>query len=740
VKRSLLVLIFIIGTTTSIAHAETWQERVDALPLFDAQQARIEVDWLVERPNQAAGLYRTRNANEVTLSNGIICRTFRLAPNAATVGFDHLSSGVSILRAVKPEAMVEIDGVPHAVGGLRGQPNRAFLRKEWVDALASDPEAFQFSGFELGPLEKRMEWAQVRRHAPDVVWPPKGVHLRMDYRSAKLPDVVVTVHYELFDGIPLLSKWLTLRNGTNKPIRLDSFTSELLAAVEYASDVEDRGLPFPTPNLHVETEYSFGGMSARDASRESVHWVEDPEYTSQVSYLRKNPCLLEVRPSFGPGIDVAPGAEFTSFRAFILPFDGYDRERNGLAVRRMYRTIAPWVTENPLMQHVRFADWDTVKNAIDQCADVGFEMVILTFGSGFNVEDESAENIAKMKQYADYAKRKGIEIGGYSLLASRKIDAANDVVLPEGEVPIFGNSPCIESAWGQKYFETLTQFYESTGFMLLEHDGSYPGDPCHSTTHPGHRGFEDSQWTQWTTISEFYRWCRGRGIYLNVPDFYFLSGSAKCGMGYREDNWSLPRAQQVIHTRQNIFDGTWEKTPSMGWMFVPLTEYHGGGEAATIEPLHEHLDHYQNMLQSNLGLGVQACYRGPRLYDTAETRAMVKAQVDWFKAHRDILESDMIHGRRADGRDVDWMLHVNPALAESGMLVAFNPLDEDVTRTLTVNLYYTGIANAAAVCGADKVSKRIALNRDHTVTLEVSISAGGFGWWVIGDAERAATK
>lgn len=30
---------------------------------------------------------------------------------------------------------------------------------------------------------------------------------------------------------------------------------------------------------------------------------------------------------------------------------------------------------------------------------------------------------------------------------------------------------------------------------------------------------------------------------------------------------------------------------------------------------------------------------------------MVKRWVDWFKAHRDILESDLIDGRRADARD-----------------------------------------------------------------------------------------
>mgnify|MGYP000461596243 CR=1 FL=1 len=36
----------------------------------------------------------------------------------------------------------------------------------------------------------------------------------------------------------------------------------------------------------------------------------------------------------------------------------------------------------------------------------------LTFGSGFNVEDERPENLVEMTKYADYAREKGVEIGG----------------------------------------------------------------------------------------------------------------------------------------------------------------------------------------------------------------------------------------------------------------------------------------------------------------------------------------
>jgi hypothetical protein len=36
-----------------------------------------------------------------------------------------------------------------------------------------------------------------------------------------------------------------------------------------------------------------------------------------------------------------------------------------------------------------------------------------------------------------------------------------------------------------------------------------------------------------------------------------------------------------------------KKTPSMGWGFVPLTRYHGGGPEAILEPLSEHLKDYE---------------------------------------------------------------------------------------------------------------------------------------------------
>ena len=166
-------------------------------------------------------------------------------------------------------------------------------------------------------------------------------------------------------------------------------------------------------------------------------------------------------------------------------------------------------------------------------------------------------------------------------------------------------------------------------------------------------------------------------------------------------------------------------------MFVPLTEYHGGGAAATLEPLSEHLDAYGAHLAQNFGAGVQACYRGPRLYDTDETKAVVKKWVDFYKEHRPILDSDIIHVRRPDGRDIDCILHVNPQLKTKGLALICNPLDQPVTREVKLPLYYTGLTAAAGIRVQEGKAKRYKLDRHYDVTVPVTIPARDCTWLLI---------
>ena len=68
----------------------------------------------------------------------------------------------------------------------------------------------------------------------------------------------------------------------------------------------------------------------------------------------------------------------------------------------------------------------------------------------------------------------------------------------------FGSSPCLSSDWGHEYFRKIKTFFEKTGMKCFEHDGSYPGDVCASTTHTYHKGLNDSQWNQFQTVTALY--------------------------------------------------------------------------------------------------------------------------------------------------------------------------------------------------------------------------------------------
>ena len=704
--------------------------------------ATSRADWLVDPSPYVARV--VRDADSITLENGLARRRWRLEPGCATVALDQLVTGTSLLRGPRPEARLVLDGVALDVGGLVGQPDQAFLLPGWERALAAPEHAFRLADVREEPVDKPFDWAHVFP-GPDRPWPPPGRRLVFLWRlapadalalcdgdadrAAALAAIEVEVHHELYDGLPAFGRWLVLRNRGARAVRVDRLVGEVLAAVEADSQVDSAGT-WRLPPIVVRSDYAFAGMG-RAALEQVVEWKPDPLYATQVNYERRTPCLLECSPPLGPGVDIDPGGELTGFRLFELLPDSTERERAGLAERRLWRTVAPWTLENPLMMHLRLSDDASVLAAIDQCADVGFEALILSFGSGFDLEDDRPEALARWKRLADAAHARGLKIGGYSLPASRSIGPDTDVIDRSTGQPghaRFGHSPCLGSDWGRAYLAKVRAFLEATGFDLLEHDGSYPGDTCASTTHRGHRGWDDSQWTQWTAIRDLYRWCRGRGVFLNVPDSYFLCGSNKTGMGYRETNWSLPRDRQPLHARQNIFDGTWDKTPSMGWMFVPLTEYQGGGEAATLEPLAEHLDAYGQHLSATLGAGVQACWRGPRLYDTPATRDLVAGWVAWYKAHREVLESDVLHLRRADGRDVDALLHVNPGGREAALLVAWNPLPEDALRTLRVPLRLAGLARRAIARGEDGAAREVPLDGDGVAEVELAVPAGRQAW------------
>ena len=690
-------------------------------------------DWLLQSIQQKA-VIKVQGQN-IILDNGLLERVFVMAPNLACVKFTNLTNGQELLRSIEPEAKVVLNNTLYKVGGLSGQKEKAYLKLSTETSLYKNDADFIFTNYTISDITPFINWKATTWLTNPNQSTGKAITLDFISNLPSLRNIIIKVHYELYDGIPLLTKWVSIENNSNVSIKINRVVNEVLGLVEEESAVVGKPEEMKKQHgIYFETNYAFNNAMRYDISDQTTHWKIDSSYTSQVNYNFETPCLLEIYPEKAPGIDLAPSETLKSVRTNELLMDSYDRQRRGLMLKQMYRTIAPWTTQNPIFMHLVSKNDQEVKNAIDQCVATGYEAVILSFGSHLNMEDSATLNIKKWKALADYAHQHKILLGGYSLFSSRRISDEDDVVDIKTGKPggaFFGNAPCFGSRWGLGYRDKIKYFFTQTQFDIWENDGPYPGDVCASTTHPGHKGYDDSQWKQMEIQKELYHWLNERGVYINAPDWYFLDGTHKTGLGYREVNFSLPRPQQKIINRQNIYDGTLEKIPSMAWGFVPLTKYQGGGEEAVLEPLSEHLNDYEQLMMQYYGAGVQACYRGPRLYDTESTRALVAKTINWYKKYRTILNADLIQLRRADGRDWDGWMHVNPAQKEKGLMMFFNPTNQPITRTIALPLYYTGLTKVATIINAKGDAKKYTLNRDYTIDFTFTIEPDTYNWFVI---------
>jgi hypothetical protein len=718
-------------------------------------------DWLITPPDQPVELQVQPAADgqsaRLALHNGLIARSFYVGPDLACYSYRNLRTDAELLRAVKPEMRVKLDGVWYDVGGLVGEPIRSYFIEDWLKGMRADPTRFQFKGLTTGAPVARYPWTP-KFNAPAVPWPPKGMRVSMHYAAP--PAVVerhgelrLSVHYEMYQGLPVMSKSFTLENASGEPVRVDEIETEILAVSE---DQVRR--------LHVESNYSFhlANHSPMDAhatgdhsspvredaplhfaGRTTTQWRLDPEYDTWGhpaaiedtfrGHLFRN--LLVSRIPMGPAQRVAPGGRFESHITFLLAQDSTDTERQSLGVRRMYRALCPQVNESLLHATTPSHDPVVIKKLIDQMAEIGFEMFTVGFWPGISHDNLDPDYVAKWKDIVDYARERDVMVSGYELMvASRGRGAEHDVVDPATGQPgcPFGQSLCLGSAWAEDYFKRVWSFIDQTGFMSIAVDGPFHGDPCASTTHKNHEGMEDSQWVQWQIQNRMFEEEQRRNMYAPAPDWYFWNGQVSVGMGYREASANLPRELKATLYRQYLYDGTWYKAPTMGDVSISLIGTYTDDPGAMLEPLEQNLHWYERKLSQTLAVGCQISLRANRLYDTDKTRAMVKKWVDWFKKYRGILTSDIIHVIRPSGRDIDVMMHVNPSLDEKGLAVFFNPLTTEMTRTVRLPLYYTGLTDAAVIREQDQgPAKRYELARDYSVEVEITLPPLGMTWLVI---------
>mmetsp|Transcript_28118 Transcript_28118/g.55310 ORF Transcript_28118/g.55310 Transcript_28118/m.55310 type:complete len:389 (+) Transcript_28118:15-1181(+) len=374
--------------------------------------------------------------------------------------------------------------------------------------------------------------------------------------------------------------------------------------------------------------------------------------------------------------------------------------------------------------------------------EVGFEMFIFSFGSGFQLETADPVYLAKIKAQVDYAKARGVEVGGYDLICLDRGhggyggNVGDQWCAVDPKTAQLKQDACFASGWYDKLHSYITGFINATGLSMLETDGPYGGGDCAATYHSHHHGEEDSVYRQTQLQSFFYREMRKLNVYVNQPDNFFFQGGSRTGMGYDEQQYSLPRWQDLTISRMGLYDDLYTHLPTQGWMFLPLSDYHAGGSAATFQG---HNQEYEWALAQYLGAGTAACYRGPTLYSNTEGGVQMKATlqkwVKFYKAHRATLIQPVVHLRRPTLQSWDGWLHVNPlgyttlsssphSEQEVAVAMLFNPTSSKLATTIALPLYYAGVSSSTVSVSVNEQPATIVnVERDYTILLPITMPA-----------------
>ena len=700
--------------------------------------------WLETTEPMPVTVTEDKAAGTLTVQNGIIERSFKIPETGGTEFYTESYKNLYVEKELmKPGKK------PDVYLGLYDKPYRDVYKDEGItikqdpvssidniitipeDCIKFDPDyffvggegkenTFVFDGYEVKEqCEKPFEWQPNAIFGDPAAkdWPPEGKHIDFNFSAPDtFPEayqgIQIKVIYEMYDNISAMKKRVEITNTGKDQIMVGRLAPEVLNGNENMDDL-----------LSLETSYTCG-----DQSTLPINWklpcrcgVEKED-----SPFRELDTMWHACYEVGPAYELQTGEVFSGYDTYEIIHSTYwfelkMRERLGV-----YRTLFPWITDNPLTHH---NTGSLTREVIDHAADAGFEMIIQSYSAPDSSGQMLTRDQAKLDQYkelVDYAHSKGVAIGIYQ--AQYQLSAykqSRDYGI--NNMGQWGTW-CMASAAFDDYWDNFKNFVKYTGLDCVEIDGTYPGCYCNCgerhknvdrETDPAnpeetaagnpskyqvHNGIFDSQVKQWENAvrmvcSDF----RDMGVYIKVPAWYYLNGGNKCGIGYEEVAWSQPRQEQMMYARQIMYNASYARTMSMSWSHVPFAQYQGGGGDAMFQPFKDHKEDYNWVIAQNLGNGVNSDFRGPKLYDDG-TRDILNKWVDFSRRYRGIINSDMVHITQAAydeaginrkrGVKLDTLYHVNALNeGEKGLLWVYNQTDEERTEIITVPMYYTGLTS-----------------------------------------------
>ena len=753
------------------------------------------VDWLLAAHSPAASSFKATlsemsDGGELELTNGLVARSFVTKPNFATVDLRRLdtlySGGGSFFRALSPEATVRLshdcgrksmmacsDGngtdimceqpfcntvQDFSIGGLEGQTHFAQRTNSSFRPTVNASSSFRFRSYTVGAISKyppRFAWSPGEYNSrTNLPWPPAGVRLNVTFdppTSCPNPCLLAHVVYELYDGLPVFSKWVEFSipaGRTSTETEITSLAVEMLRVPEHIAPSPGAGT-----RLLVETDYmprhtywtNYNYPSRGKTSGPGSIWgggymdthtffnddmYQDDAHDGALCVSKVYPdLLLNVSYPYGPGWLIKPGgAMFESFRVYELLQDSDDEERQELGRRAMLRTLAPQTTASfvYLMNSGKHPDDESFSAMIRNASAVGFDAVLSApYNNHIPMNPTNATHVHRFKALVELGKSlpNPVMLGEYVCLQQMKtVNTTNDnqCVNPAGTpapAPKAGVYRGADMATREhrQFRESLVEWIERTGMEILTTDCPFEGSPCAGTRQgyaqtAEHRGLADSQQAQALVNHEFYRELRSRyNTYLRVPDPYFLSsGVSSSPIGYTDGYGHVTDVWEHLNIgRMYGYDGTFYKSVTQGWM----------GEKCPTQPMEQALPQVDLAYAQYLGQGMPSCFNCDRVHDGEASKQLIAFWISFFKDHRSLLTTDLIHLLRPNGLDVDGALHVQPdaAAAAAGPGPAyraighlFNPRATALTASATryslarnattgernllrVPLYYTGL-------------------------------------------------
>ncbi|MGN0572925.1 MAG: hypothetical protein ACI4IX_03195 [Acutalibacteraceae bacterium] len=591
----------------------------------------------------------TEQSGKIILENGLIRREIETS-GCRTVSFYNLQKDIELIAAPRSDFGMSVNG------------------------KFTDSESFSFLDYRIVPCEERIPFVKSPTMTYSGDYPPKGKAIELCYSGTKLP-LAVTVRYEIYDGMPVIMKRLTVKNMSADTVTVDNIMTDVMCITE------NRDTIFVDSDFDSTTQ--FLGLDISKYAK---------------NYARYRYDILEVAPLYRMNVKLEKGKELQSICAFELLFGSDYYEHRMIEVKEMYRRVAPWCTDNVLFFHLISNNSRDIRKAVDQCTEIGLEMIIQSFGSGVNMESSNDNYLNRIKKAYDYGHEKGLRMGAYTLAYVKDYrPVRGDEALNHDGSHI---CRCLACDWAEQYVKDVVRFIDRTGADAVEIDGPYGMLMCSGGKTHRHDDFTDSQYKQWkTSVFDWYQELKKRGIYINAPDWHFLSGINRCPVGYEEIAFSEKRAEQLITSRIYYYKGTFDKNPSQGWGFLPLNVYHGGGEDATFFPTEKNAFEFDWALAQITASGVWPTIRGKCVYDSEKGKEILKKWVAVFKKYRQVLNGITVHfmpprinPEKPDRTTcIDAVMNQLPYGDVRGFVMFFNQTDEERTEEITLPVYYTGL-------------------------------------------------